>query len=183
MLAAELVSAGAKVTFIYGPGKEPPPNGCKLIRVETSQEMYNAVRKEMKQKFEVVILAAAVSDYTPEKMNTTKIKSDEGVITIKLKQVSKIINEIKKIQKSVFLIGFKAETNLSKEKLIIEARKKLKETKAEMIITNDIGMKKYRENPDYNNVILVDSNKEVQSGWKKKSEIAKFILKHLERII
>ena len=183
LLAAELVSAGAKVTFIYGPGKEPPPNGCKLIRVETSQEMYNAVRKEMKQKFEVVILAAAVSDYTPEKMNTTKIKSEKGGITIKLKQVSKIINEIKKIQKSVFLIGFKAETNLSKEKLIIEARKKLKETKAEMIIANDIGLKKYRENPDYNNVILVDSNKEVQSGWKKKSEIAKFILKHLERII
>ena len=183
LIAAELVLAGAKVTLIYGPGREPPPKGCKIIRVETSQEMYNAVKKEMKQKFDIIALASAVSDYTPKKMSTTKIKSDKDEITIKLKQVPKIIDEIKKIQKDVFLVGFKAETNLSKEKLIEASRKKLKETKADMIIANDIGLKKYRKNPDYNNVILVDSNKEVQSGWKKKSEIAKFIRKHLERII
>lgn len=182
LLAAELVSAGAKVTFIYGPGKEPPPNGCKVIRVETSQEMYSAVRKEMKQKFDIVILAAAVSDYTPEKMNATKIKSGKDKIIIKLKQVPKIIDEIKKIQKDVFLVGFKAEANLSKDKLINETRKKLKESKSDLIVANDIGLKKYKENPDYNNVIIVDSDRTIRSGWKKKLEIAKFIRKEIERI-
>lgn len=183
LLAAELVSAGAKVTFIYGPGTEPPPKGTKVIRVETSQEMLNAVRKEMKQKFDIVILVAAVSDYTLEKPNKTKIKSDLTKIVLKLKVVPKIINEIKKIQEDVFLVGFKAETNLSNEKLINVARKKLEESNVDLIVANDIGLKKYKENRDYNNVIIVDSKKSNQSGWKKKLEIVKFIRKEIEKRI
>ena len=179
LLASELVSAGAKVTFIYGPGKELPPKGVRLIRVETGQEMFDAVKKEMKQKFDIVILAAAVSDYTSEKPSKTKIKSDQNKITLKLKRVPKIIDEVKKIQKNVFLVGFKAETNLSKEKLIREAKQKLKESNADLIIANDIGTK-YKKNSNYNNVILVNSRNTVQSGWKKKSEISKFIRKEIE---
>jgi len=180
LLASELVSAGAKVTFIYGPGTEAIPKGAKVIRVETSQEMLNAVRKEMRQKFDIVILTAAVSDYTLEKPSKTKIKSDHEKIVLKLKRVPKIINQIKKIQSDVFLVGFKAETNILKEKLINIARKKLKESNADLMVANDIGLKKYRDNPDYNNVIIVNSNKIIQSGWKKKLEIVRFIRKEIE---
>ncbi|MGI0011517.1 MAG: bifunctional phosphopantothenoylcysteine decarboxylase/phosphopantothenate--cysteine ligase CoaBC, partial [Nitrosopumilaceae archaeon] len=179
LLASEFVSAGAKVTLIYGPGKELPPKGVKLIRVETSQEMLDAVKKVMKQKFDIVILAAAVSDYIPEKPSVMKIKSDQNKILLKLKRASKIIDQIKKIQKNIFLVGFKAETNLPKEKLIIEARKRLRETGADLMIANDIGTK-YKKNSDYNNVILVNSKKVIQSGWKKKFEIARFIRKEIE---
>ena len=168
LLASELVSAGAKVTFIYGPGRELPPKGVKLVKVETSQEMFDAVKKEMKRKLDIVILAAAVSDYIPEKSNSIKIKSDQNKIMIKLKCAPKIIDQIKKIQKNVFLLGFKAETNISKEELVREAKRKLKESDADLIIANDIGLKKYRNNPDYNNVVVVDSKKIIQSGWKKK---------------
>ncbi len=181
LLASELVSAGAKVVFIYGPGTETVPKGVKVIRVKTSQEMLNAVRKELKQKFDIVILAAAVSDYTLEKPSKTKIKSDHEKIVLKLKQVPKIINHIKKIQKDVFLVGFKAETNTSKEKLISLARKKLKESNADLIIANDVGDKKFKENPDYNNVIIIDSKKTIESGWKLKLKIARFIRHELER--
>ncbi|MBI3640118.1 MAG: bifunctional phosphopantothenoylcysteine decarboxylase/phosphopantothenate--cysteine ligase CoaBC [Thaumarchaeota archaeon] len=183
LLASELVSAGAKVTFIYGPGTEPIPEGAKVIRVETSQEMLNAVRKELKQKFDIVILAAAVSDYALEKPSKTKIKSDHEKIILKLKRVPKIINQIKKIQKDVFLVGFKAETNISKEKLINVARKKLKESNADLIVANDIGLKGYKENPDYNNVIIIDSKKTIESGQKLKLKITKFIRHELERRI
>ncbi len=179
LLASEFVSAGAKVTLIYGPGKELPPKGVKLIRVETSQEMLDAVKKVMKQKFDIVILAAAVSDYIPEKPSVMKIKSDHNKILLKLKRASKIIDQIKKIQKNIFLVGFKAETNLPKEKLIIEARKRLRETGADLMIANDIGTK-YKKNSDYNNVILVNSKNTVQSDWKKKSEISRFIRKEIE---
>ena len=183
LLTAELVSAGAKITLVYGPGKEAPPKGCKVIRVQTSREMINAVRKEMKQKFDIVILAAAVADYTPQKTSTTKIKSAKDKIVIKLKQVPKIIDEIKKIQKDVYLVGFKAETNLSKDKLISEARKKLKESNSDLIVANDVGLKRYKENPDYNNVIILDSKKAIQSGWKNKLQISKFIRKEIEKRI
>lgn len=181
LLASELVSAGAKVTFIYGPGKELSPKGVKLVRVETGQEMFDAIKKEMKQKLDIVILAAAVSDYMPEKSSSTKIKSDHNKIILKLKRTPKIIDQIKKIQKNTFLVGFKAETSLPKEKLVIEARKKLRESNADLIIANDVGLKKYRENSDYNNVIVLDLKRTVQSGWKKKSEIVKFIRKEIER--
>ena len=183
LLASKFVSAGAKVTLIYGSGKESPPKGVKLAKVETGKEMYNAVIKEMKHKFDIVILAAAVSDYTPEKQSTTKIKSGYNEIIVKLKRAPKIIDQIKKIQRNVFLVGFKAETNLPREKLISEARKKLKESNADLIIANDIGLKKYKLKPDYNNVIIVDSKKAIQSGWKNKLKIAKFICDEIEKRI
>ena len=92
----------------------------------------------------------------------------------------KIIDQIKKIQKNVFLVGFKAETNLSGTKLISSARKKLRESNADIIIANDIGIR-YKENPEYNNVIIVDLKKVIQSGWKKKLDVARFIRKDIER--
>ena len=145
--------------------------------------MFDAVKKEMKQKFDIVILAAAVSDYIPEKSSSTKIKSDQNKIILKLKRAPKIIDEVKKIQKNVFLVGFKAETNLSRVRLIVEARKKLRESKADLIVANDIGLKRYRENPEYNNVVVVDSKKVTQSGWKNKSRIVSFIRNEIENRI
>jgi len=182
LLASELVSAGAKVTLVYGPGTAIPPSGAKVIPVKTSKEMFDAVKKEMKKKFDVVILAAAASDYTVEQYNHSKIKSSKKSLVIKLKQAPKIINYIKKWQKNVFLVGFKAETNLSKKKLEESARKKMKEVKADLIIANDIGTR-YQKNPDYNEILLVNSKKTVSSGWKSKEKLAKLIKKQLEKIL
>lgn len=180
LLARELVLSGAKVTFVYGPGAEPAPKGAKVVRVRTSREMLEAVRHEMRQRWDIVVLAAAVSDYTVENPSKTKVKSNSEKIIIKLKKVPKIIDEIKKIQKDVFLVGFKAETDLSEEKLVALSRKKLQESHADMIIANDIG-KKYRKNPNQNNVIAVDSKKESVSGRKDKDKIARFICREIER--
>jgi len=180
LLASELVSAGAKVTLVYGPGTEKPPKGAKIISVKTSKEMFDAVKKEMKKKFDVVILAAAASDYIVENYSSSKIKSSKKSLQIKLKQAPKIIDHIKKWQKDVFLVGFKAETNLSKKKLEDSARKKLRESKADLIIANDIGTK-YQKNPDFNEIILVNSKKAVSSGWKKKEKLVKIIRKAIEK--
>jgi len=182
LLASELVSAGAKVTLVYGPGTAVPPSGAKVIPVKTSKEMFDAVKKEMRKKFDVVILAAAASDYTVERYNHSKIKSSKKSLVIKLKQAPKIIDHIKKWQKNVFLVGFKAETNLSKKKLEESAMKKMRETKADLIIANDIGSK-YQKNPDFNEIILVNSKKAVSSGWKKKEKLAKIIRKVIEKRI
>ena len=183
LLASELISAGAKVTLIYGPGRESPPKGAKVVNIQTLQEMFNAVKKEMKKKFDIVIMAAAASDYTPEKSSTIKIKSNLDKIVLKLKRAPKIIDQIKKIQRDVFLVGFKAEARISKENLVKEARKKIRESGADLIIANDVGIKKYKENTDYNNVVIVDSKKIIESGWKNKSKIAKFIRNEMEKRI
>jgi len=180
LLAEELISAGSKVTLVYGPGIEKPPKGAKVIRVSTGKEMFNEVKKQMRKKFDVIIMAAAISDYIPEKPSKKKIKSSQDTLKINLKRAPKIINHVKKIQKNVFLVGFKAEVNLSRVELVREARKKMKESNADMIIANDIGNSRYRKNPENNEVIIVNSEREISSGWKKKQKIAKFIRKQLE---
>jgi phosphopantothenoylcysteine decarboxylase/phosphopantothenate--cysteine ligase len=179
LLASELVSAGAKVTLVYGPGTAEPPKGAKVIPVKTTKEMFDVVKNEMKKKFDVVILAAAASDYTVQNPSSSKIKSSKKSLQINLKKAPKIIDYIKKWQKDVFLVGFKAETNLSKKALESAARKKMKESKADLIIANDIGSR-YQKNPAFNEIILVNSKKVVSSGWKRKEKLAKIIRKELE---
>ncbi len=168
---------------MYGPGIAKPPNGPKVIPVRTTKEMFDAVKKEMKKKFDIVILAAAASDYTVKNFSHSKIKSSKKRLMIKLEQAPKIINQIKKWQKNVFLVGFKAETNLAKKKLEQVARKKMRESKADLIIANDIGNSKYKKNPNYNEILLVNSKKAVSSGWKRKERLVKIIRKEIEKNI
>ena len=179
-LASELISAGAKVTFVYGPGREKPPKGAKIINVLSSKEMHVTVKSELKKKFDIVIMAAAVADYVPTIQSKKKIKSSKLIMNISLKKAPKIIDEIKKYQKNVFLVGFKAEANLTKSQLIKSAEKKLRESSADMIIANDIGLIRYKKNPQNNQVIIVDSKKNFVSGWMNKEKIAKIIRKQIE---
>ena len=181
LLVSELISAGAKVTLVYGPGIEKPPKGAKIIKIFTSKEMFDVVKKEMSKEFDIVIMAAAISDYTPENSSKNKIKSIKNKIKISLKKAPKIIDQIKKYQKNVFLVGFKAETNLSKNELITLAKKKMNESDADMIVANDIGSIRYRKNPESNEVLVIDSHKVISSGWIKKEKIAKFIRKEIEQ--
>jgi phosphopantothenoylcysteine decarboxylase/phosphopantothenate--cysteine ligase len=180
LLASELISAGAKVTIIYGPGNEKPPKGAKIINVTTNSDMFDAAKKELKKKYDVVIMAAAASDFTPESISKSKIKSNKKSLTIRLKKAPKIIDMVRKFRKDALLIGFKAETNLTKSALIKSAQKKMKESDADIIIANDIGTK-YQKNPNNNQVLIVDSNKITSSGWKKKEKIVKFIRKEIEK--
>jgi phosphopantothenoylcysteine decarboxylase/phosphopantothenate--cysteine ligase len=176
LLASELVSAGAKVTLVYGPGTAEPPKGAKIIHVTTVSEMFSTVKKELRKKFDVVILAAAVSDFIPKNSNS-KIKSNRNT-SIKLTRAPKIIDHIKKIHKGI-LIGFKAEANVSKKELVSRARKKLRESNADLMIANDIGSG--YNNPDYNEVFLVDSKNVVKTGRKTKAKIVKIIRKNIEK--
>jgi len=176
LLASELVSAGAKVTLVYGPGTAEPPKGAKIIHVTTVSEMFSTVKKELRKKFDVVILAAAVSDFIPKNSNS-KIKSNRNT-SIKLTRAPKIIDHIKKIHKGI-LIGFKAEADVSKKELISRARKKLRESNADLMIANDIGSG--YNNPNYNEVFLVDSKNVVKTGRKTKAKIVKIIRKNIEK--
>jgi phosphopantothenoylcysteine decarboxylase/phosphopantothenate--cysteine ligase len=179
-LASELISAGAKVTIIYGQGRENPPKGAKIINVSSSKEMHMAIKSEMKKKFDIVIMAAAIADYIPAVQSKKKIKSSKSTMNISLKKAPKIIDQIKKYQNDVFLIGFKAETDLTKSQLIKSAEKKLRESSADMIISNDIGSTRYKKNPQNNQIIIVDSKKNFVSGWMNKRKIAKIIRKQIE---
>ena len=182
-LASELISAGAKVTLVYGPGEEKPPKGARIINVSSSKEMHHAIKTELRKKFDIVIMAAAVADYIPANPSKNKIKSSKSEIKISLKRTPKIIDQIKRYQKDVLLVGFKAETNLTKEQLVKSAQRKLRESSSDMIIANDVGSSRYKKNPQSNQVIIVDSERVIISGRMRKQRIAKFIKKHIEQKI
>ncbi len=178
LLAAELISAGARVTIIYGPGTEMPPRGARIINVETGKQMLDAIKIQLKKKFDIVIMTAAVSDYTPKNPSRKKIDSKK-LPTINLKKTPKIIDMVRRSQEKTFMVGFKAEADIPKEILIRKARKKLQDARADIIIANDVG-KKYLKNRDMNEIFVVDSKQVISSGRKTKKVIARFIRKQIE---
>lgn len=175
LFAKEMAEHGADVTLIYAHGSENPPNGVKVIRVNTTNEMFESIKQEMKNKIDVAVLASAVSDYRPSRINKSKIKSTK--INLKLNRTIKIIDHIKKIQNDVFLVGFKAEACVSKNTLIKTAKQKMIDSNSDMIVANDIGDTKYKNNPDYNDVTIINNKSVVNTGWTTKSNIVKIIVK------
>ena len=125
-------------------------------------------------------MAGDIADQIPINPSKNITKSSKNKIKIGLKKAPKIIDQIKKYQKNVLLVGFKAETNITKNQLIKSAQKKLKESSSDMIVANDIGSSRYKKNPQNNQVIIVDSKKVVVSGWIKKKRITKFIKKQIK---
>jgi phosphopantothenoylcysteine decarboxylase/phosphopantothenate--cysteine ligase len=135
----------------------------------------------MRKEFDIVIMAAAVSDYAPVNSSKNKLKSTKNQIEISLKKTPKIIDQIKKIQKNVFLVGFKAETDISKKELIKVAKIKMNESAADMIVANDIGSVRYKKNPENNEILIIDSHQVIHSGWIKKEKIVKLIRTEIEK--
>ena len=175
-IAEEALSRGAEVTLIYGSGTAVPPTGAKTISVETSQEMYDAVVSELKsKKYNAVIAAAAVADWAPEKKHERKISTNtEKEFMVKLKPTPKIVDVVKKVSPDVFLVAFRAESNLSDEELIESAYSRLKKAKADLITANDIGRKDVGFGYDTNEVFIVDAEKKVvHVSLATKREVAK----------
>ena len=185
LLCEQMLKAGAKVHMIYGPGREEPPTkGVTVTRVETSAQMHKALRLALKDTiYDVVVMAAAVSDYAPTNARRTKIDSSPDTYVVKLKRVPKIIQTVKRIQKNTFLVGFKAECNISQLSLQRAAQSSIKENGSDMVIANDIG-KKYHQykNQSMNNVMIATktSSDVLESGWHKKETVARFITKAIE---
>ena len=142
--------------------------------------MNKAVKESLKKKFDMAIMAAAASDYVVKNETSNKIKSDRKEINVKLVKVPKIIDIVKSKQKNIFLVGFKAETDISKKELINRAKKKLIESNADMIIANDIG-RNYNKDTRYNAIVIVDSKGTTNFPRTKKERLAKIICKNIEK--
>lgn len=181
LLASELINDGCDVTMIYGPGREKPPNGAQLVSVTSVSEMSEATLREVQNGYDVVIMAAAASDYTPIEYHREKIGSETKDFSITFVQTPKIIDHIKNVSPDVILVGFKAEANVTEEFLVESARQKLTESQADMIIANDVG-DGYQIDSENNRVILVDKSGHRTSGRKGKDQIVRFIKEEIEEM-
>lgn len=175
-LAEEARKRGADVILVSGPTHIMPPPGVRVVRVQTAEEMEREVDRFI-PKADVLIMAAAVSDYKFSKVLSQKAKKKQKSRTIDLVQTADILKKIGKKKGNRILVGFAAETENIKE----NAMKKAKEKNLDMIVANDITKKGVGFGSDYNQVTLVfPDGKSVRTPKKTKSEISAMILDEIE---
>ncbi len=141
-LAREAYRRGAQVTLIHGPATIKVPTAVNCIPVVTAEEMRAAVLEHTFSEADpadIIIMAAAVSDFSPAESKTDKIKKANGLDQIKLKQNPDILAEVgvkRSDQRLPIMVGFAVETGETEE-LLDEVRRKLKDKKADMIVGNN----------------------------------------------
>ncbi|WP_456365062.1 bifunctional phosphopantothenoylcysteine decarboxylase/phosphopantothenate--cysteine ligase CoaBC [Thermococcus sp.] len=136
-MAEEADFRGAEVTLIRTRGSVQSFVENQ-IEVETVEDMLKAVESELKsKKYDVVVLAAAVSDFQVEGKADVKIKSGK-TLTLRLRPTPKIIDRVKKVQRDVFLVGFKAETALGEE-LVKAAKEQMEKAGSDLVVANSLG--------------------------------------------
>lgn len=164
---------GANVILISGPVSLKPPVGVQIIRVESAEEMYEAVLQYF-DGADIVIKSAAVSDYRPKKIFQQKMKKQSQELVIELERTVDILAELGKRKKAQFLIGFAAETNHVEE----YAKQKLQSKNADMIVANNVMQEGAGFGTDTNIVTFYKANNEKKQLPKlTKHEVAYEILK------
>lgn len=131
-LAREAIEAGHTVTLVSANVSLKPPKGATVIDVVTSDDMFRAVKSEF-GKCDVLIMAAAVSDYKPAALSKTKIKKEQTVLSLNLKPTQDILKWAgRNKRKGQVLVGFALE-----DKSVLEnAEKKLKAKNLDIIVAN-----------------------------------------------
>lgn len=169
-IADEVVKRGGNVILIAGSVSVTIPDYfSKVIRVDSTQEMYEAVMANM-ARADVILKAAAPSDYRVKNSFDNKIKGETLTLElVKNKDIAKAVGEIKGDKK---LIIFCAET----QNLVESAREKLKSKNADMVIANDVTMQGAGFDVDTNIVTLITNKIEINLPKLKKSEVAKHII-------
>lgn len=125
--------AGASVVLVSGPVQLQAPTGVQVMKVETAEEMYQAVLS-LYSSADVVIKTAAVADYRPKTVYDHKVKKQPGDRVIELERTKDILSELGNRKENQVLVGFAAET----EKIGEYARKKLHSKNADMIVANNV---------------------------------------------
>lgn len=161
-IAREAERMGAQVTLVYGRGTESPA-ASRVIRVTSSAEMHQAVVSELKNnRYDIAIMAAAVADFAPVARSDKKMDTRSGGITsLALAPTAKIVDEVKKTSKDIFLVAFKADYGVAEQALVDKAYVKLKECSADLVVANDLGRAGSGAGSDSNELFIVDKKKKV----------------------
>ena len=162
---------GAHVTLISGPTAIQPPKGVDLVRIGTTQELYDAVLGHADA--DVVIQAAAPADYRAREISPTKIKRTGDSLMIELVPNPDIAAALgARKHPGQTLVGFAAETN----NVIENAQGKLKRKSLDLIVANDVTRAGAGFDVDTNIVTLIDGEGMKELPMMTKREVADGIL-------
>lgn len=170
MLAEEAASRGALVTLISGPvNLTVHHDSITQISVESAAEMHRECLKAA-QESDILIMAAAVADFTPAHAADQKIKKENKSLTLNLKPTTDILRDLGNLKKkNQMLVGFALET----EQELAHAKKKLKEKNLDLIVLNSLRDPGAGFGYPTNKVTVIEKNGKIHLGTlKQKKEVA-----------
>ena len=164
-IAQALSKHGAETVLVSGPTNLPNPQNIKVVNVKTAIQMLDACEKEMPA--DVVVCAAAVTDWRIEAPSKQKLKKSEKVKSLKLSENPDILAHLgqKRKNRPPLVIGFAAET----ENVEKNAKKKLFEKSCDWIVANNVGADTNTFGGDKNKVQLI--NKTKTESWPEMSKV------------
>jgi phosphopantothenoylcysteine decarboxylase/phosphopantothenate--cysteine ligase len=172
-IAEAVLAEGHEVTLISGPVTLEAPRDAQLISVLTSDEMFEAVHRRADQS-DVCVLCAAVADYKPANVSSTKIKKRGEKFSLELVPTRDILDSLGHRQDRQFiLVGFAAETDQVEENAV----KKLRTKNCDIIVANDVSSADSGIESDMNEVTILfrDGEKEKISRAPKKIIAREFV--------
>ena len=182
-VAAEALRRGAAVTLVTGPTHLTPPHGAEVVKVRSAAEMHAAVMERVPGR-DVVIMSAAVADYTPAEKSPQKVKKRDGPVSITLNRTKDILGDLGKLpsrkqQRLPVLVGFAAETRDA----VSYAQEKLKQKSVDLVVANDVSRTDAGFDVDTNAVTLVTATGAEELPLQAKSAVAAKILDRVEQFL
>jgi phosphopantothenoylcysteine decarboxylase/phosphopantothenate--cysteine ligase len=182
-VAAEAVRRGAEVTLVAGPTTVTPPAVGQLVRVRSAAEMHEAVMR-VAEGMDLVVMSAAVADYTPARRAAGKIAKDDAPLTLALERTRDILADLGALRGSKgaslpVLVGFAAET----DDVLRKARDKRTRKRVDAIVANDVSQADRGFEVDTNAVTVVTADGEDVVPLQSKDRVAAVILDNAERLL
>jgi phosphopantothenoylcysteine decarboxylase/phosphopantothenate--cysteine ligase len=156
-IAAAGIALGHDVILISGPVCLEPPSRAKLIRINTTDEMHDAVH-EATRNCDVLVMCAAVADYKAKEIARSKMKKRDENLSLELVPTRDILRSLPR-ERNFFVVGFAAET----DELEKNARAKLRHKNCNMMIANDVSDTAVGMESDENAVTIFFENGESKS--------------------
>ena len=185
-IARAALARGAKVTLVLGPTGRPAPAGVDAIPVRTAAEMRAAVLDHAGDA-DVIVKAAAVSDFRPQSAAVHKLKKSEGAPAVTLVATPDILAELGRDpslrKEGSILVGFAAETETDPSKLAALAEKKRDSKRADVIVANDVGSSDSGFGVRTNRAVIADESGVTDVGLVTKAALAEALVRKVSDLI
>ena len=181
-IAAEAARRGADVVLVTGPTSIDAPAVREVVRVRSAAEMHEAVLSRA-GAMQVVVMAAAVADYTPADRAEQKVAKTGDRLTLELKKTPDILGDLGRRRlaqgEGPVLVGFAAET----ENVVASATAKRERKHADLIVANDVSRKDAGFDVDTNAVTIIGPDGAEPLPLQDKSRVAAEILDRVEKLL
>jgi phosphopantothenoylcysteine decarboxylase/phosphopantothenate--cysteine ligase len=178
-IVAEALARGAEVTAVAAATTVDPPAGARVLRVETAQQLYDAVLAEADAQ-DVLVMAAAVADFRPKRVAEGKLKKDQGVPEVVLEPTPDTLAELgRRRRPGQVLVGFAAETGDH----LAGARRKLEAKHLDLVVLNHVEGAQSAFGADDADAYLVDAATVEELPRTSKAAIAAHLLDRVEAVL